>query len=81
MEFARGQIEQDRLAAMPCQPREHVIHAQQPEHGQLAQTVKAPGDITRIDLALAHIDGIAAGIQQIDVNAFTHGAATWFWVH
>src|SRR5690606_19126058 len=77
VELARRQVEQHRLAIVPAQPGEDIEHAQQPERGDHAQGVQAPGNLARIDLAFAdiHRAAVVFGELQGDTTAHLSGGS------
>ena len=62
VELARRQIEQHGLVAIPVQPGEQVIHAQQHDGRQLAQALRDAIDLAWMDLRLGDVER-AAGIN------------------
>ena len=72
MELARRKVEQDRLVRVPAEPREHVEHAEQPEHGRDAQALEASADLARIDLGLPGVELALLAFDQGQRNRAVH---------
>jgi hypothetical protein len=72
VELARRQVEQHRLAAVPAQPREHVVHPQQHPHREHAQALEAPVDRARVDFAFADVQRVAV-VDDRGGDGLAHG--------